>query len=441
MAGTSPAMTHEREETTMTEIRVPTLGESVTEATIGRWFKKAGDAVAVDEPLVELETDKVTIEVPAPSAGTLGEIVAKDGETVAVGALLGQINEGGAAAAKPAAAPAKAAEAPAKPAAPPAAPAAAAPAAAAAAPVQKTPPADAPLAPSVRKISAESGIDAATVPGSGKDGRVTKGDMLAAIEKAASAPTPVNQPAAAVQVRAPSPADDASREERVKMTRLRQTIARRLKEVQNTAAMLTTFNEVDMSHIMAMRAQYKDVFEKKHGSKLGFMGFFTKACVQALKDIPAVNAEIDGTDLIYKNYYHVGVAVGTDKGLVVPVVRDCDHKSIAEIEKSIADFGKRARDGQLKIDEMQGGTFTITNGGIYGSLMSTPILNAPQSAILGMHKIQERPMAIAGKIEIRPMMYLALSYDHRVIDGKEAVTFLVRVKESLEDPARLVLDL
>ncbi len=422
----------------MTEIRVPTLGESVTEATIGRWFKKAGDAVAVDEPLVELETDKVTIEVPAPSAGTLGEIVAKDGETVAVGALLGQINDG-AAAAKPAAAPPKAAEAPAKPAAP-AAPAAAAPAAAAA-PVQKTPPADAPLAPSVRKISTESGIDAATVPGSGKDGRVTKGDMLAAIEKAASAPTPVNQPAAAVQVRAPSPADDASREERVKMTRLRQTIARRLKEVQNTAAMLTTFNEVDMSHIMAMRAQYKDVFEKKHGSKLGFMGFFTKACVQALKDIPAVNAEIDGTDLIYKNYYHVGVAVGTDKGLVVPVVRDCDHKSIAEIEKSIADFGKRARDGQLKIDEMQGGTFTITNGGIYGSLMSTPILNAPQSAILGMHKIQERPMAIAGKVEIRPMMYLALSYDHRVIDGKEAVTFLVRVKESLEDPARLVLDL
>jgi 2-oxoglutarate dehydrogenase E2 component (dihydrolipoamide succinyltransferase) len=419
----------------MTEIRVPTLGESVTEASIGRWFKKAGDAVAVDEPLVELETDKVTIEVPAPSAGTLGDIVAKDGETVAVGALLGQINDGAAgAASKPAAAPAKAA-----PAAPP--PPAAAPAAAAAAPIRKAPPADAPLAPSVRKISADSGIDAATVPGSGKDGRVTKGDMLAAIEKAASAPTPIHQPAAAVQVRAPSPADDAAREERVKMTRLRQTIARRLKDVQNTAAMLTTFNEVDMSHIMAMRAQYKDVFEKKHGSKLGFMGFFTKACVQALKDIPAVNAEIDGTDLIYKNYYHIGVAVGTDKGLVVPVVRDCDQKSIAEIEKSIADFGRRARDGQLKIDEMQGGTFTITNGGIYGSLMSTPILNAPQSAILGMHKIQDRPVAIGGKIEIRPMMYLALSYDHRVIDGKEAVTFLVRVKESLEDPARLVLDL
>ncbi|MFL6824944.1 MAG: 2-oxoglutarate dehydrogenase complex dihydrolipoyllysine-residue succinyltransferase [Bradyrhizobium sp.] len=417
----------------MTEIRVPTLGESVTEATIGRWFKKAGDAVAVDEPLVELETDKVTIEVPAPSAGTLGEIVAKDGETVAVGALLGQIKDGAAgAAAKPAAAPAKPASA--------AQPSSSA-AASSAAATSKAPANEAPLAPSVRKISAESGIDAATVPGSGKDGRVTKGDMLAAIEKAASAPTPINQPAAAVQMRAPSPADDAAREERVKMTRLRQTIARRLKDVQNTAAMLTTFNEVDMSHIMAMRGQYKDVFEKKHGSKLGFMGFFTKACVQALKDVPAVNAEIDGTDLIYKNYYHIGVAVGTDKGLVVPVVRDCDHKSIAEIEKSIADFGRRARDGQLKIDEMQGGTFTITNGGIYGSLMSTPILNAPQSGILGMHKIQERPVAIAGKLEIRPMMYLALSYDHRVIDGKDAVTFLVRVKENLEDPARLVLDL
>jgi 2-oxoglutarate dehydrogenase E2 component (dihydrolipoamide succinyltransferase) len=415
----------------MTEIRVPTLGESVTEATIGRWFKKAGDAVAVDEPLVELETDKVTIEVPAPSAGVLGEISAKDGDTVAVGALLGQINEGAAgAAAKPAAAPAK-----------PAAPSPPQPVAAAPASAPRAAPADSPLAPSVRKLSAESGIDASTVPGSGKDGRVTKGDMLAAIEKAASAPTPIHQAAAAVQVRAPSPADDAAREERVKMTRLRQTIARRLKEVQNTAAMLTTFNEVDMTHIMAMRAQYKDVFEKKHGSKLGFMGFFTKACVQALKDIPAVNAEIDGTDLIYKNYYHIGVAVGTDKGLVVPVVRDCDQKSIAEIEKAIADYGRRARDGQLKIDEMQGGTFTITNGGIYGSLMSTPILNAPQSGILGMHKIQERAMVIGGKVEVRPMMYLALSYDHRVIDGKEAVTFLVRVKESLEDPARLVLDL
>ena len=413
----------------MTEIRVPTLGESVTEATIGRWFKKAGDAVAVDEPLVELETDKVTIEVPAPSAGTLSEIVAADGTTVAVGALLGQITEGAAGCkarrrsrqARRCCSGRRCCRAP--------------------APAAKAPPADAPLAPSVRKLSAETGIDASTVPGSGKDGRVTKGDMLAAIERAASAPTPVNQPAAAVQVRAPSPADDAAREERVKMTRLRQTIARRLKDVQNTAAMLTTFNEVDMTNVMALRAHYKDAFEKKHGSKLGFMGFFTKAVVQALKDIPAVNAEIDGTDLIYKNYYHIGVAVGTDKGLVVPVVRDCDNKSIADIEKGIADFGRRARDGQLKIDEMQGGTFTITNGGIYGSLMSTPILNAPQSGILGMHKIQERPMVIGGKIEVRPMMYLALSYDHRVIDGKEAVTFLVRVKESLEDPARLVLDL
>jgi len=413
----------------MTEIRVPTLGESVTEATIGRWFKKAGDAVAVDEPLVELETDKVTIEVPSPAAGTLSDIVARDGETVAVGALLGQISEGAGGAKPAAAAPAAAKPAPAA-----SAPAAAAPAA------PKSQAADAPLAPSVRKLSAESGVDAATVPGSGKDGRVTKGDMLAAIEQAAAQPVPVGQPAA-VQMRAPSPADDAAREERVKMTRLRQTIARRLKEVQNTAAMLTTFNEVDMSHLMALRGQYKDLFEKKHGVKLGFMGFFVRACVQALKEIPAVNAEIDGTDLVYKNYYHIGVAVGTDKGLVVPVVRDCDRKSLAEIEKGITDFGRRARDGQLKIEEMQGGTFTISNGGVYGSLMSTPILNAPQSAILGMHKIQERPVAIGGKVEIRPMMYLALSYDHRVIDGKEAVTFLVRVKEGLEDPARLVLDL
>ena len=400
----------------MTDIRVPTLGESVTEATVGKWFKQPGEAVAVDEPLVELETDKVTLEVPAPAAGVLGEIAVKDGETVAVGALLGQITDG-AAAAKPAAAAAPTAEAP-KP-----------------APAAKAP--EAPVAPSVRKISAESGIEPSTVPGSGKDGRVTKGDMLAAIERAASAPTPV--PTA--QMRAPSPADDASREERVPMTRLRQTIARRLKDAQNTAAMLTTFNEVDMSAVMALRNQYKELFEKKHGQKLGFMGFFTRACIQALKEIPAVNAEIDGTDLVYKNYYHIGIAVGTEKGLVVPVVRDAQDKSLAEIEKTIGDFGRRARDGQLKIDEMQGGTFTITNGGVYGSLMSTPILNAPQSGILGMHKIQERPMVVGGKIEARPMMYLALSYDHRIVDGREAVTFLVRVKECLEDPARLVLDL
>jgi 2-oxoglutarate dehydrogenase E2 component (dihydrolipoamide succinyltransferase) len=410
----------------MTEIRVPTLGESVTEATIGKWFKQPGDPVAVDEPLVELETDKVTIEVPAPAAGTLAEISAQNGETVAVGAILGQIKEG--AGAKPAAKASPAADA--KPAAKPA-PAA----------PPKVAAADAPLAPSVRKIATETGMDPAKVDGSGKDGRVTKGDMMAAIERAVAQPTPVAQPAAAVQVRVPSPADDASREERVKMTRLRQTIARRLKEAQNTAAMLTTFNEVDMTHVMALRNQYKDLFEKRHGVKLGFMGFFVRACVQALKDIPAVNAEIDGADLIYKNYYHVGVAVGTEKGLVVPVVRDCDAKSLAEIEKDIAGYGKRARDGQLKIEEMQGGTFTISNGGVYGSLMSTPILNAPQSGILGMHKIQERPMVVGGKIEVRPMMYLALSYDHRIVDGREAVTFLVRVKDVLEDPARLVLDL
>ncbi len=414
----------------MTEIRVPTLGESVTEATIGRWFKQAGEAVAVDEPLVELETDKVTIEVPAPAAGVLADILAKDGDTVAVGALLGQINPGAGAAA-----PAKPAE-PAK--APPAAPQNPP---ASQQPAPKVAAADVPLAPSVRRLGSESGIPPTAVPGSGKDGRVTKGDMLAAIERAAAAPTPVAQPAAAVQVRAPSVADDAAREERVRMTKLRQTIARRLKDAQNTAAMLTTFNEVDMTAVMGLRNQYRDLFEKKHGVKLGFMGFFVRACVQGLKEIPAVNAEIDGTDLIYKNYYHIGIAVGTEKGLVVPVVRDCDTKSLAEIEKDITGYGRRARDGQLKIDELQGGTFTITNGGIYGSLNSTPILNAPQSGILGMHKIQDRPVVIGGKIEVRPMMYLALSYDHRIVDGREAVTFLVRVKEGLEDPARLVLDL
>jgi 2-oxoglutarate dehydrogenase E2 component (dihydrolipoamide succinyltransferase) len=406
----------------MTEIRVPTLGESVTEATVGRWFKQPGDAVKVDEPILELETDKVTLEVPAPAAGVLSEAAVKAGDTVAVGALLGQIKDG---AAGKAAAPA--AEKPA--AKPAAAPAAAAPAAAAK---------DDGQAPSVRKIAAEKGIDPAGVAGSGKDGRVTKGDMLAAIEGAAAKPTPV---AAPVQMRAPSPADDAAREERVPMTRLRQTIARRLKDAQNTAAMLTTYNEVDMSAVMKMRADYKDLFEKKHGVKMGFMGFFTRACIQALKDVPAVNAEIDGNDLVFKNYYHIGVAVGTERGLVVPVIRDADHLSLAGIEKAISAAGKKARDGQLKIEDMQGGTFTISNGGVYGSLMSMPILNAPQSGILGMHKIQERPVVIGGKIEIRPMMYLALTYDHRVVDGQGAVTFLVRVKENLEDPARIVLDL
>jgi 2-oxoglutarate dehydrogenase E2 component (dihydrolipoamide succinyltransferase) len=425
----------------MTEIRVPTLGESVSEATIGKWFKKPGDAVAVDEPLVELETDKVTIEVPAPAAGVLEAIAAKDGETVAVGALLGEIKDGarGAAAAatttgapdkkQSTTAPIKAGEEEIKPRAQDKQEA-----------QTPKPSGDMPVAPSVRKMAAESGVEASTVPGTGKDGRVTKGDMMAAIERAASAPAPSPSPVA-VQVRAPSPADDAAREERVKMTRLRATIARRLKDAQNTAAMLTTFNEVDMKAVMELRSHYKEAFEKKTGVKLGFMGFFVRACVQALKDIPAVNAEIDGADLIYKNYYHVGVAVGTEKGLVVPVIRDCDHKSLAQIEKEIADAGKRARDGQLKIEDMQGGTFTISNGGVYGSLMSTPILNAPQSGILGMHKIQERPVAIGGKVEIRPMMYLALSYDHRIVDGREAVTFLVRVKEVLEDPARLILDL
>jgi 2-oxoglutarate dehydrogenase E2 component (dihydrolipoamide succinyltransferase) len=427
---------HDDEEI-MADIRVPALGESVTEATIGKWFKKPGDAVAVDEPLVELETDKVTIEVPAPAAGVLGEISAKDGDTVAVGALLGEIKEGAAAAAK--AAPASSAAKPSAAAVP--APLAAQPAAPKPAAAAAAKPSDAPLAPSVRKLATESGVDAASLAGTGKDGRVTKGDMLAAIERAAAQPMPVAATAAAVQLRAPTPPDDAAREERVRMTRLRQTIARRLKDAQNTAAMLTTFNEVDMGHVMALRTQYRDLFEKKHGVKLGFMGFFVRACVQALKEIPAVNAEIDGADIVYKNYYHIGIAVGTERGLVVPVVHDCDVKSLAEIEKAIADFGRRARDGALKIEEMQGGTFTITNGGIYGSLMSTPILNAPQSGILGMHKIAERPMAVAGKVEVRPMMYLALSYDHRLVDGREAVTFLVRVKECLEDPARLVLDL
>jgi 2-oxoglutarate dehydrogenase E2 component (dihydrolipoamide succinyltransferase) len=420
----------------MTEIRVPTLGESVSEATIGKWFKKPGDAVAVDEPLVELETDKVTIEVPAPAAGVLEAIAAKDGETVAVGALLGQIKEGAAAATATGAPDKKQATT--------------APIKADAEEIKQRPQdkqesqtpkpsGDMPLAPSVRKMAAESGVDPSGVAGTGKDGRVTKGDMMAAIERAAAAPAPA--PSTSMQVRAPSPADDAAREERVKMTRLRATIARRLKDAQNTAAMLTTFNEVDMKAVMDLRNHYKEAFEKKTGVKLGFMGFFVRACVQALKDIPAVNAEIDGGDIIYKNYYHIGVAVGTEKGLVVPVIRDCDHKSLAQIEKDIADAGRRARDGQLKIEEMQGGTFTISNGGVYGSLMSTPILNAPQSGILGMHKIQERPVAIGGKVEIRPMMYLALSYDHRIVDGREAVTFLVRVKEVLEDPARLILDL
>jgi 2-oxoglutarate dehydrogenase E2 component (dihydrolipoamide succinyltransferase) len=417
------------------EIRVPTLGESVTEATVGQWFKKAGEAVKADEPLVELETDKVTVEVPAPAAGVLAEISAETGATIAVGALLGAITAGTVAAAP--AAPKPAAPAPAK--------------AASLAPTGAAP--SMPPSPAARKALAEAGLAAGQVDGSGKRGQVLKSDVSTAIVKTAAAPAPA--PAAAQvmpatlaplpvptqQLRVPSAPDDAGREERVKMTRLRQTIARRLKDAQNTAAMLTTFNDVDMSQVMALRSQYKDLFEKRHGIKLGFMGFFVKACIQALKEIPAVNAEIDGGDLIYKNYYHMGVAVGTEKGLVVPVVRDADRMSLAEVEARIGDFGRRARDGKLAIEEMQGGTFTITNGGVYGSLMSTPILNAPQSGILGMHRIEERPVVRGGQIVIRPMMYLALSYDHRIVDGKEAVTFLVRVKECLEDPQRFVLEL
>ncbi|TLG76976.1 2-oxoglutarate dehydrogenase complex dihydrolipoyllysine-residue succinyltransferase [Methylocystis sp. B8] len=423
----------------MAEIRVPTLGESVTEATIGRWFKKAGDAVRADEALAELETDKVTLEVNAPAAGVLAEIVAKEGETVSPGALLGQIAEG-------ATAPAKGGEAAAKPGAPK-------PAATQAAPALAAPGATAmPPSPSAAKIAVEQGIDIAQVPGSGKRGQALKSDVVQFAARQSAVPQSAQEtrvqelPAQEARVEAPPPRapvrqEDARREERVKMTRLRQTIARRLKEAQNTAAMLTTFNEVDMSALIDLRKRYKESFEKRYGVKLGFMGFFVKACCQALEEIPAVNAEIDGTDIIYKRFCHIGVAVGTDKGLVVPVVRDADRLSLAEIETAIADLGRKARDGALDIADLQGGTFTISNGGVYGSLMSTPILNAPQAGILGMHKIEERPVVLDGKIEARPMMYLALSYDHRLVDGKEAVTFLVRVKELLEDPARLALGL
>jgi 2-oxoglutarate dehydrogenase E2 component (dihydrolipoamide succinyltransferase) len=399
----------------MADIMTPALGESVTEATVARWTKKPGDAVRKDEILVELETDKVSLEVASPSDGVLESIAAADGETVTPGALLGVVAAGATAAkAAPAAAPAAAAPAPAPAAAP--APVAAA----------------APLAPSVQRIVTETGLDPAAVPGTGKDGRITKGDALAALDARAAAPAPAPAPAAARALH--------EREERVKMTRLRQTIARRLKEAQNNAAMLTTFNEVDMSAVMALRNQYKDPFEKKHGVKLGFMSFFVKAVVAALQAVPDVNAEIDGTDIVYKNHYDIGIAVGTEKGLVVPVVRDADGMDLAGIEKAIGALGKKARDGHLAIEDMQGGTFSITNGGIYGSLMSTPILNAPQSGILGMHAIKDRAMVVGGQVVVRPMMYLALSYDHRVVDGQGAVTFLVKVKEAIEDPQRLLLD-
>ncbi|MEN8723340.1 MAG: 2-oxoglutarate dehydrogenase complex dihydrolipoyllysine-residue succinyltransferase [Alphaproteobacteria bacterium] len=402
------------------EIRVPTLGESVTEATVGQWFKAVGDAVKADEPICELETDKVTLEVPAPSSGVLVEILAGEDDTVEPDALLGMIDETASAAAGSSSS--------AKPAADPA-PAAAPTAAAASDGPSK--PADAPHAPSVQRVAAEGGIDANQISGTGPGGRVTKGDALNALAGKAAAP-------AAAET---APREAGPREERVKMTRLRQTIARRLKEAQNSAAMLTTFNEVDMGNVMALRNDYKAEFEKKHGVRLGFMSFFVKACVQALKEIPAVNAEIDGNELVYKNYYDIGMAVGTPQGLVVPVVRDTDEKSFAGIEKEIGALGKKARDGKLSMADLQGATFTISNGGVYGSLMSTPILNAPQSGILGLHKIQERPMVVEGEIKIRPMMYLALSYDHRIIDGREAVTFLVRVKENIESPERLLIDL
>jgi 2-oxoglutarate dehydrogenase E2 component (dihydrolipoamide succinyltransferase) len=498
-----------------TEVRVPTLGESVTEATVATWFKKPGDAVAVDEMLCELETDKVTVEVPSPAAGTLAEIVAAEGATVGVDALLASITEGAAAPAPKADAPAKAAPAAAaaevavmvpslgesvseatvstwfkkegdavaqdemlceletdkvsvevpSPAAgvlakitapegttvgasaqlaviaggasAAATPAATAPAAAPAASATR----DVEDAPAAKKAMAEAGLSPSQVTGTGRDGRIMKDDVARAVAGAASSSAAAAAPAPATAPRAPVPADDAAREERVKMTRLRATIARRLKDAQNTAAMLTTYNEVDMSGIMELRNAYKDPFEKKHGVKMGFMSFFVKACCHALKEVPEVNAEIDGQDIVYKNYVHMGVAVGTPSGLVVPVVRDADQMGFAAIEKKIGELGLRARDGKLSMAEMQGGSFTISNGGVYGSLMSSPILNPPQSGILGMHKIQDRPVVVNGQIVIRPMMYLALSYDHRIVDGKGAVTFLVRVKEALEDPRRLLMDI
>lgn len=425
-----------------TEIRVPALGESVVEATVGQWFKEVGDAVVVDEPLVELETDKVTVEVPAPVSGVLSDITVNPGDTVEVGAVLGAIADGDGKSAAPAAKtkPAKPAPATTKAEAPAPLPDVELKA------LEREPyireeiePDAMPPSPAARKLLAETGLAPGDIAGSGRRGQVLKGDVIAGAAKALLTRKKAPKPAPAP--RAPVAQSDEKREERVRMTRLRQTIAKRLKEAQDNAAMLTTFNDVDMSAILKIRKEYREAFEKRHGVKLGFMGFFVKACVHALKEIPAVNAEIDGQDIVYKNYYHVGVAVGTERGLVVPVVRNADELSLAEIEEQIADFGARARDGKLGLEEMQGGTFTISNGGIYGSMLSTPILNAPQSGILGMHRIEERPVVRDGQIVARPMMYLALSYDHRMVDGKEAVTFLVNVKESLENPARLVLDL
>ena len=428
------------------EIRVPTLGESVTEATIAQWYKKPGDAVAMDEPLCELETDKVTIEVPAQSAGVLAEVVVNEGETVEVGALLGSIGEGAGtaapAASEAAAAPAETPQA--ETASEAETPQEATPSPAA--PTQMAPPDKqidtSALSPAARRVVEEHGLDPAQITGTGKDGRLTKEDALKAAGGGQTAPASPAPPAAAAPSAAAAPAGgQGAREERVKMTRLRKTIAARLKESQNTAAQLTTFNEVDMGALMDVRREYKDLFEQKYGARLGFMGFFARACVTALSEIPAINAEVTDDEIIYKNYINMGIAVGTEKGLVVPVIRDVQNMGLADIELAVAEMGRKARDGKLAIDDLQGGTFTMSNGGVYGSLMSTPILNMPQSGILGMHKIQDRPVVMDGQIVVRPMMYLALSYDHRIVDGKEAVTFLVRVKESLEDPERLLLNI
>ena len=406
----------------MTDVRVPTLGESVTEATVATWFKQPGDSINMDEMLCELETDKVTVEVPSPAAGVMGSIVAQEGSVVSMDALLTTISEGSLEKLEnekirtskedktitEASTESRSEN-------------------------QNT---DIENAPSAKKLMAENKISSDKIVGTGKDGRIMKNDVMKAVQSAGIEETEKSSPP-----RAPSSIEDADREERVKMTRLRQTIAKRLKDSQNTAAMLTTYNEVDMTEVMSLRTEFKELFEKKHGTKLGFMSFFTKACCHALKEVPEVNAEIDATDIVYKNYVHMGIAAGTPTGLVVPVIRNADSMSFADIEKSIAEKGKRARDGKLSMDEMQGGTFTISNGGVYGSLMSSPILNPPQSGILGMHKIQDRPMVVNGEVVVRPMMYLALSYDHRIVDGKGAVTFLVRVKEALEDPRRLLMDL
>lgn len=408
-----------------TEVLVPVLGESISEATLGEWLKQPGDAVAVDEPIASLETDKVSVEVPSPVAGVMGEHAVKVGDTVQVGALLATVDAGGSAPAKTeAATPAVTA-----------APAAAAPAPAAAPAADESSDSPAALSPSVRRAVLEHGLDPATIKGTGKDGRITKEDVAAAAANKSSAPTP------AAAAPAAAPAGSARKEERVKMTRLRQTIAKRLKEAQNTAAMLTTFNDVDMTAVIEARAKYKDLFEKKHGVRLGFMGFFVKAATMALKDIPSVNASIEGDEIVYHDYADISVAVSAPNGLVVPVIRDAQDLTVAGIEKTIGDFGKRAKDGTLKMEEMKGGTFTISNGGVFGSLMSTPIINPPQSAVLGLHRIEERPVVVDGQIVIRPMMYLALSYDHRIIDGREAVTFLVALKNAIQDPTRILIDL